>query len=151
MYQKLDTGHSKVLNTCTLKCDNFIVIGDFNTGLANLDKVLTCFLLDNPRYIDLILTNNQECFKGTRIVESGFSDFHSMVLTAMKSSLIKRGPRIITYRDYKIFDPLVFEEYLKKELAKNNFCYEKFNYFIEYLKYKVFNSVITGVLDNQAL
>ena len=144
-----------VLNTCTLKSDNFIVIGDFNTeedsdnmsnfmnlyGLANLVKVPTCFKSDNPRCIDLILTNNRECFKSTRTIETGLSDFHSMILTVIKSSFIKRGPRIITYRDYRKFDPSVFKEDLKKELAKNNFCYEKF---------EVFNSVVTGVLDNHA-
>ena len=46
-------------------------------GLANLVKVPTCFKSDNPRCIDLILKNNRKCFKGTRTIETGLSDFHS--------------------------------------------------------------------------
>ena len=81
-----------------MKSDNFIVIGDFNTdedsdtmsnfmnlyGLANLVKVPTCLKSDNPRCIDLILTNNRNCFKGTRTIETGLSDFHSLIVTVVK-------------------------------------------------------------------
>ena len=58
-------------------------------GMANLVKVPTCF-------IDLILTNNVQCFKDKKTIESGLSDFHSMIVTVAKSSFIKRGPRVTT-------------------------------------------------------
>ena len=46
-----------------------------------------------------MLTNGIKCFKSTRAIEAGLSDFHSMIVTVIKSSFIKRSPRIIAYRD----------------------------------------------------
>ncbi len=94
--------------------DNFIVTGAFNTeedsneissfmnryGLENLIKVPTCYKSDNPRCIELLLPNIATCFQGTKTIETGLSDFHSMILTVVKINFLKRGPRIITCRDY---------------------------------------------------
>ena len=59
------------------KYENFIVLGDFNVGMDNSDMTLfcdacdlkclikepTCYRnLENPSYIDHILTNNPKCF-----------------------------------------------------------------------------------------
>ena len=145
----------KVVDMYAIRSDNLIIIGDFNMeeddddissfmnlyGLGNLIKVPTCFKSVNARCIDLILTNNVKCFKGTRTVETGLSDFHSMIVTVVKSSFIKRGPRIITYRDYSKFDPLRFKEDLREQLGKNSSCREKF---------EVFNAIVSSVLDNHA-
>ena len=130
------------------------MFGDFNTedsdtisnfmnlyGLANLVKAPTCFKSDNPCCIDLILTNNRKCFKDTRAIETGLSDFHSMIVTIVKSNFIKRGPRKITYRDYSKFDPSKFKEDLGKESFRNSSCLKKF---------EVFNAIVTGVLDIHA-
>ena len=57
----------------------------------------TCFKSINARCINLIPTNNVKSFKITRTVETGLSDFHFMIETVVKSSFMKRGPRIITY------------------------------------------------------
>ena len=84
-------------------------------GMANLLKVPTCFKAVNSRCIDLILTNNVQCFRDTKAIETGLSDLHSMVVTVVKSSFIKRGPRVITYRDYSNFN----SSKLKKILRKN--------------------------------
>ena len=110
-----------------MRSDNLIIIGDFNLdedndsisnfmnlyGLGNLIKVPTCFKLVKAHCIDLILTNNVKRFKDARSVETGLSDFHSMIVTVVKSSFIKIGRRIITYRDYRKFDPLRFKEDLR--------------------------------------
>ena len=67
----------RILDTHTIKSDNFIVIGDFNAeessdnvsnfinlyGMANLIKVPTCFKAVYVLCIDLILTTNVQCFK----------------------------------------------------------------------------------------
>ena len=67
------------------------MIGDFNAeessdnvsnfmnlyGMANLVKVPTCFKAVNARSIDLILTNNVQCFIDTKAIETGLSHFHS--------------------------------------------------------------------------
>ena len=145
----------KILDTHTMKSDNFILIGDFNAeessdnvsnfmnlyGMANLVKVPTCFKAVTARCIDLILTNNVQCFKDTKAIETGLSDFHSMVVTVVKTSCIKRGPRVITYRDYSKFNSSTFKENLKKELQKDNSCFEN---------YETFSTTVQGVLDNHA-
>ena len=145
----------KVLDICTMRSDNLIIIGDFNVeedddsisnfmnlyGLGNLIKVPTSFKSINARCIDLILTNNVKSFKGTRNVEIGLSDFHSMIVTVVKSSFIKRGPRIITYRDYSKFDPLRFKEDLREQLGKKSSCRENF---------EDFNATVLSMLDKHA-
>ena len=68
-----------------LKSDNLIVVGDFNAeesyipdfmnpyGMANLVKVPTCFFKAvNARCIDLILTNNVQCFKDTKLLKPDY-------------------------------------------------------------------------------
>ena len=131
------------------------MIGDFNAeessdnvsnfmnlyGMANLVKVPTCFKAVNASCIDLILTNNVQCFRDTEAIETGLSDFHSMIVTVVKSSFIKRGPRVITYLDYSNCNPSKFIENLKKELQEDNSCYEN---------YEAFNTTVQGVLDNHA-
>ena len=72
--------------------------------LVNLIKNPTCHKSDSPRCIDLILTNCKSHFQNTTNVETGLSDFHVMILSILKGDFIKRGPKIITYRDYKQFD-----------------------------------------------
>ena len=90
-------------------------------GLKNLVKEATCFKSNtNPRTIDLILTNRKRCFSNTLATETGLSDFHLMVSTVLKSGFVKRGPKIINYRDYSKFDPVKFRSDLREELCK---CY----------------------------
>ena len=126
--------------------ENFIILGDFNNeendhefrnfldayGLNNLIKGATCFKSDtNPRTIDLILTN----------IETGLSDFHLMVSTVLKSGFVKRGPKIINYRDYSKFDDVKFRSDLREELSK---CYR------DGTTYDRFNATVEKVLDKHA-
>ena len=49
---------------------------------------------------------------------TGLSDFHKLVLTVLKTSITKSKPQKITYRDYKNFDSVRFNDYLKYVLVK---------------------------------
>ena len=76
--------------------------------------------MQNPSCIDLLLTNNSCAFQQTTTVCSGLSDCHKLVLTVLKTSIPKGNPREITYRDYKKFDSLKFNNELKNVLAIEN-------------------------------
>ena len=67
----------------------------------------------NASCIDLILTNNAMALQNTTTVFTGLSDFHKLVLTVLKSSITKSKPQKITYRDYKNFDSVKFNDELK--------------------------------------
>ena len=60
-----------------------------------------CFKSDNPKCMDLIPTNKHQSFQNPSAMETGLSDFHSVIVTILKGSFVKRGPKIIIYRDYK--------------------------------------------------
>ena len=55
--------------------------------LRSLIKEPTCYKNpENSSCLDLILTNNPKCFKGSCVVETSLSDFHRMTVTVMKST-----------------------------------------------------------------
>ena len=67
-------------------------------------KSPTCYKnIENPKCIDLILTNSAYNFQHSKVIETGLSDFHKMVITVMKNTYPKQTPNIIKYRDYKNF------------------------------------------------
>ena len=69
----------------------------------------------------------------------GLSDFHLNILTVLKSGAVKRGPRIVEYRDYSKFDPVGFESDNKNNIAGDNkacLVFENFNSIIEELMNK---------------
>ena len=116
-------------------CEKVLLVGDFNTEtaehymksflyeheLSNLVKEKTCFKnMQNPSCIDLLLTNNSCAFQQTTTVCSGLSDCHKLVLTVLKTSIPKGNPRQITYRDYKKFDSLKFNNELTIVLTIEN-------------------------------
>ena len=56
----------------------------------------TCFKSpDNPKTIDLILTNKKRSFMGSSTVETGLSDFHAMIFTVLKGGFVKKGPKTV--------------------------------------------------------
>ena len=73
-------------------------------NLKNLVKKPTCFKSDRPRSIDLILTNRASSFQCTDSIETGLSDFHCMIITVLKGGFLKKGPKLINYRDYRNFN-----------------------------------------------
>ena len=76
--------------------------------------------MQNPSCIDILLTNNICTFQQTTTACSGLSDCHKLVLTVSKTGIPKRNPRQITYRDYKKFDSLKFNNELKNVLTIEN-------------------------------
>ena len=107
----------KGLDFYSSKYESICLIGDFNCepkeniisgfmdcyNLSNLVKSPTCFKSDSPRCIDLILTNRKRSFQNTVTMHTGLSDFHAMIVTVLKSGYRKKGPKIITYRNYAKF------------------------------------------------
>ena len=50
------------------------------------------------------------------MIETELSDFHAMVAATLEGSFHKKGPRIVTYRDYSKFNNFIFREMVRKEL-----------------------------------
>ena len=107
----------KAVDHYSEKYDNYLFVGDFNTeesdqivhnfmngyALDSLVKEPTCFKADNPRCIDLMLTNKYRSSQNTTTIETGLSDFHIMVITVLKKTYEKAGPTVLNYRNYKNF------------------------------------------------
>ena len=94
------------------KYDNIQILGDFNMtpddphlitfmeghNLYNLIKEATCFKSTKGNCIDLILTNQKHSHMYSQTCEVGFSDFHVMIYTMLKSTFTKLPPKVIKYR-----------------------------------------------------
>ena len=62
--------------------------------LKNLIKVPICFKNpDNPKTIDLMLTNSIGSFQNSCSLETGLSNFHKMTVTVLKPYLVKKQPK----------------------------------------------------------
>ena len=61
--------------------------------------------------------NKQKIELDTVTIETGLSDFHVMILTVLKGGYVRRGPKIITYRDYSKFSAVDFNSHLAYVLA----------------------------------
>ena len=82
-------------------------------------KKKACFKsISNPSCIDLFLISNALCFQRTKTVSTGLSDFHKLVLTVLKTNIVKNKPREIQYRDYKYFDSRKFNRDMKDEFSR---------------------------------
>ena len=92
--------------------------------LTNIVKESTCYKnRDNPKCIDLILTNKPRSFQHTTTFDTGVSDYHKMVLTSFKCKFDKRTPKEVVYRDYKNFESGIFREELKDAIYDaNDWC-----------------------------
>ena len=82
----------------------------------NLIKKPTCF----KSLEDLTLTNRPRCFENSNIFETGLSDFHKLTFNVLKAYLQKQRPKVIKYRNYKIFDSNLFRNDLLNELLSKN-------------------------------
>ena len=54
--------------------------------------------------MDLILTNKKEFFKTSNILEVGISVHDSLIVTALRSQLVKVNKKATLYREYNSFD-----------------------------------------------
>ena len=122
---------SKSLDLFTTKYERLLFLGDFNAGmedssikifcsnysLTSMINKLTCYKNpDKPTCIDLILTNCPRSFQNSRVIETGLSDFHMIIVAVMKTSYRKIEPRVINYRDYKSFSNEGFRESLLENI-----------------------------------
>ena len=84
--------------------DKCLLVGDFNAevsetkmenfletfGLNGIIHEKTCYKsLINPSCIDLFLTNSRNSFKHSTVISAGLSDFHEMILTVLKTTIVK--------------------------------------------------------------
>ena len=124
----------KAIDHYSNRSENFIVLGDCTIEdtqeeittfmeiyqVQTLIQQITCFTSDNPTCIDLILTNRPFAFQNSGTMETGLLDFHSMIVTILKGGFMKRGPRIVLYRDYSKFDKDSFRQALRDCLHEAN-------------------------------
>ena len=76
--------------------------------------------MENPTFIDLILTNRPKCFQNSNVFETGLSDFHKLTFTVLKVYFQKQKPKVVKYRNDKKFDNNLFRNDLLNELLSNN-------------------------------
>ena len=131
----------------TMLIENFILTID-NKSLANfmstfdlerLIKKPTFFQSSNPTCIDLILTNKKEFFKSIDVIEVRISYHHSLIVTALKSLLLKGNTKTKLYRDYSYFSIDHFKEDLGNNLKNNSIT-----------EYSHFQNIFLEMLDKHA-
>ena len=90
-------------------------------SLKNLIKKPTCFKdPDNPKVMDLLLTNRPRSFCNSVTLEARLSDFHKLTLTVLQTYFKKQAPKTTNYQNYKNFSNELFRADLIKELSNNN-------------------------------
>ena len=85
--------------------------------LENLITDKTCFKKCGGSAIDVFLTNQKNCFQGTRVIETGLSDHHCLIISSLKSRFQRLPPKKLVYRDKKKFN----EELYLRDLKLLNF------------------------------
>ena len=103
----------------------------------NLVKENTCFK-GPPKCYDLILTNCKNYFQNTEVITTGFSDFHKMTVTILKTEYIKAEPIQIVYRNYNKYNPMIFCDELRNKLNQEPSSYVDYNKF-QTILYSVLN------------
>ena len=78
-----------------------------------------------------MLTNSNRSFQNSCTIETGLSDFHKMIVTALKIYFQKREAKVINYRDYRNFSNEEFRQQVLKDILKatqngNIVSYESF-------------------------
>ena len=73
---------------------------------------------DRSSCIDLILTNWPRSFQHSCVIETGLSDFDKMVVTVMKTTYRKLGPRIVIVVTSSISVMIVLRNRYKKLFYK---------------------------------
>ena len=136
--------------------DNVVLAGDFNSeaseevmddfcilfNLKSLIKSPTCFKSDtNPSCIDLILTNRNNCFQNSTTIETGLSDFHHLVLTVLKTTFRKKPPKVVRYRNYRLYNRQNYINDLNLSLAGTD---------LHHISSDDYNDLLLRVLDVHA-
>ena len=74
---------------------DFLVITKKPTSFKNPDK---------PTDIDLIRTNQPNCFQNSNVFQTSLCSFHLLTVTEFKIDSWQLPPKIINYQNYKDFD-----------------------------------------------
>ena len=93
----------------------------------------------NPNCIDLFITNSPNSFQNTSTIMTELSDFHKIVIIVLKAAFTKSTSKVITYRDFKLFNEEKFKTDLKNSLRITNI-----------LSYHVFEKIFLKVLRRHA-
>ena len=84
--------------------------------LRNVIKEPTCFKnQENPKCIDLILTNKPFSSKNTYVIVAELSGVHKMIVAVMKMCFPKMKPQVVSYWKYKDFHNEPFLDLLRHE------------------------------------
>ena len=89
----------------------------FEMNPKNIVKEPTCQKrISNPSCIDLVINNSSSSFQNTKVISTGLSDFHKMIMTVLKQTFQRSSPKELAYRDCTNFDWLTFKRELEKKL-----------------------------------
>ena len=82
--------------------------------------------------LGVLLTNKPNSLQKIGVCETGLSDCRKMVFTIFRSTFIRLPPKIIKYRNYKVFNENIFcheldQTLLKGEVYKSEDPYSKLN------------------------
>ena len=102
-------------------------------------KKPTCFQSKNPSCNELPFTNKKDLFKNSNVLEVVISDHHSLIITALKSQLIKGNTKTKLYCDYSEINMDDFKAELDQKL-KSGIVTE----------YSNFKNIFIQVLNNHA-
>ena len=129
---------SNAAESLSSKYENFFIIGDFKAQATDTSVKDFCAIYSfkhlikettyyktpiNPKCIDFMLTNRQQGFQNFCVIETGFSDFHQMTVTVLRSYFLKAEPKIIMYRNYRKFSNNEFRSIIntKNENLQNSY------------------------------
>ena len=76
--------------------------------------------LTSPSCVDLIITNKPRSSQNSCTFETVLSNIHRMTLTVLKSSFVKKKPRVLNYCNYKFLNNTVFRDQLLNKLMNSN-------------------------------
>ena len=76
-------------------------------------KEYKCIQSDSPTCINLILTSDTSRLNNTVTIETGLSECHVMMATALKGSFHKSDPKVLTYRDHNPINQLLGQNFWK--------------------------------------
>ena len=132
---------SRVIDLYSKDYDRIIVMGDFN--LEPTDKPIEFFCNSYHLYN---LVKEKTCIKGQPkcydlMLTTGFSDFHKMTISIMKTQFMKADPIQIDYSDYKNYNPLNLIHDLSNKSNTDDTVVKNYNRF---------QNVLCNVLDKHA-
>ena len=126
------------LDSIATKYDRFLLLGDFNceinqfnmpdfcesNNLKSLIQSPTCYKNpENPKCIDLMLSNYPKSFQSSYTIESGLSDFHKMTIAILKTTYKRLPPKQIKYRSFRNFSQQDFRQELNNLFTDDNLTF----------------------------